>query len=68
MPLTVRLLHGAAVLWTPESPDQALLVAATRISCIVIAIGVMAVLGVVIYPKIASELVGQPTPSLLLSL
>ena len=45
------------MLWTPQSEEQALDVAASRISCIVIAILLMAVLSVLIYPQIASELV-----------
>ena len=55
--LTLTPQHGAAVLWTPQSEEQALDVAASRISCIVIAIFVMALLAVLIYPQIASELV-----------
>ncbi|CAL5220426.1 g2439 [Coccomyxa viridis] len=45
------------VLWTPQSEEQALDVAASRISCIVIGVLVMAVLSILIYPQIASELV-----------
>ena len=50
-------IYHLAVLWTPQSEDQALDVAASRISCIVIALVVMAVLAIAIYPNIASELV-----------
>ena len=45
------------MLWTPQSEDQATDVAASRISCIVIALVLMAVLAIAIYPSIASELV-----------
>ena len=49
------------MLWTPQSEKQALDVAASRITCIVMAILVMAVLSVLIYPQIASELVSLLT-------
>lgn len=52
-------LYHLAVLWTPQSEDQAFDVAASRISCIVIALVVMAVLAIAIYPSIASELVSM---------
>ena len=55
---------GLAVLWTPQSEDQAIDVAASRISCIVIAIVIMAILAIVIYPSIASELVSLQCPRL----
>ena len=54
-----------AVLWTPQSEDQALDVAASRISCIVMALVVMAVLAIAIYPSIASELVSEQYSRLL---
>ena len=53
-----------AVLWTPQSEDQAIDVAASRISCIVFALVIMAVLAIAIYPSIASELVSLQCSSL----
>ena len=43
------------MLWTPVDREVALLVAATRITCIVLAVLVMAALAICIYPAIASE-------------
>ena len=56
--------HFSAVLWTPESEEQAVLVAASRISCIVLSVLIMALLAMLIYPQIASEQVAQFFPSL----
>ncbi|BDA45832.1 hypothetical protein COCOBI_07-6190 [Coccomyxa sp. Obi] len=43
------------VLWTPQSDAQALTVAATRITCITLAVLLLGLLSVLIYPQAASE-------------
>ena len=61
-------MHGAAVLWTPMDRESALVVAVTRMSCIVLAVLLMAALAICIYPAIASEQVhGVASPAVLLS-
>ncbi|BDA45831.1 hypothetical protein COCOBI_07-6180 [Coccomyxa sp. Obi] len=43
------------VLWTPQSDAQAVLVAASRVSCIVLSVLLMGLLAMLIYPQCASE-------------
>ncbi|KAK9903961.1 hypothetical protein WJX75_001419 [Coccomyxa subellipsoidea] len=43
------------VLWTAENDGQAVIVAGTRVTCIVLAVLLMALLAMLIYPQIASE-------------
>jgi hypothetical protein len=47
------------VLWTAENDGQAVIVAGTRVTCIVLAVLLMALLAMLIYPQIASEQVAS---------
>lgn len=50
--------HAPAVLWTPQSDAQALTVAASRVTCIMLSVLLLGLLSVLIYPQAASEQVG----------
>lgn len=47
--------RAPAVLWTPQSDGQALYIAYTRVSCIILAVLIMGLLSMLIYPQVASE-------------